>query len=77
MTTAVAAPFRLFPLQVVRTRRLGPSLARVTFAGDDLRAFRSDGYDQFLSLFLPHPGQSEEPPPPRRRTRGSRVSPAG
>ncbi|MFJ5278436.1 siderophore-interacting protein [Streptomyces parvulus] len=59
MTTAVAAPFRFFSLQVVRTRRLGPSLARVTFAGDDLRAFHSDGRDQSLSLFLPHPGQSE------------------
>jgi NADPH-dependent ferric siderophore reductase len=59
MTTAVAAPFRFFSLQVVRTRRLGPSLVRVTFAGPDLRAFRSDGRDQSLSLFLPHPGQRE------------------
>ncbi|WP_030179867.1 siderophore-interacting protein [Streptomyces violaceorubidus] len=59
MTTAVAAPFRFFSLQVVRTRRLGPSLARVTLAGPDLRAFRSDGLDQSLSLFLPHPGQAE------------------
>lgn len=59
MTTAVAAPFRFFALQVVRTRRLGPSLARVSFAGPGLRAFRSDGLDQSLSLFLPHPGQAE------------------
>ncbi|MFI2410173.1 siderophore-interacting protein [Streptomyces sp. NPDC018947] len=59
MTTAVAAPFRFFSLQVVRTRRLGPSLTRVTFAGPDLAGFRSDGRDQSLSLFLPHPGQSE------------------
>ncbi|MFH8972797.1 siderophore-interacting protein [Streptomyces sp. NPDC017890] len=59
MTTAVAAPFRFFSLQVVRTRRLGPSLARVTFAGPDLHAFHSDGRDQSLSLFLPHPGQPE------------------
>ncbi|MFF9769858.1 siderophore-interacting protein [Streptomyces sp. NPDC014636] len=59
MTTAVAAPFRFFSLQVVRTRRLGPSLLRVTFAGADLHAFRSDGHDQSLSLFLPHPGQPE------------------
>ncbi|MEU9354122.1 siderophore-interacting protein [Streptomyces griseoloalbus] len=59
MTTAVATPFRFFSLQVVTTRRLGPSLVRVTFAGPDLRAFRSDGCDQSLSLFLPHPGQSE------------------
>ncbi|MFE0207303.1 siderophore-interacting protein [Streptomyces sp. NPDC058985] len=66
MTTAVAAPFRFFALQVVRTRRLGPSLARVTFAGDDLRAFHSDGLDQSLSLFLPHPGQSEPAVPVER-----------
>ncbi|WP_326722924.1 siderophore-interacting protein [Streptomyces sp. NBC_00243] len=59
MPTAVAAPFRFFSLQVVRTRRLGPSLARVTFAGPDLRAFASNGLDQSLSLFLPHPGQTE------------------
>ncbi|MFF8730352.1 siderophore-interacting protein [Streptomyces sp. NPDC015171] len=59
MTTAVAAPFRFFSLQVVRTRRLGPSLVRVSFAGPDLHAFHSDGRDQSLSLFLPHPGQEE------------------
>ncbi|GHD89547.1 siderophore-interacting protein [Streptomyces naganishii] len=59
MTTAVAAPFRFFSAQVVRTRRLGPSFVRVTFAGDDLHAFRSLGRDQSLSLFLPHPGQAE------------------
>ncbi|SPF03346.1 siderophore-interacting protein [Streptomyces sp. MA5143a] len=57
MTTAVAAPFRFFSLQVVRTERLGPSLVRVSFAGDDLRFFLSDGRDQSLSLFLPQPGQ--------------------
>ena len=59
MTTAVAAPFRFFSLRVVRTRRLGPSLVRVTFAGEDLQHFLSDGCDQSLSLFLPHPGQTE------------------
>ncbi|MCX5056889.1 siderophore-interacting protein [Streptomyces sp. NBC_00452] len=59
MTAAVAAPFRFFSLRVVRTRRLGPSLVRVTFGGDDLHAFHSDGCDQSLSLFLPHPGQRE------------------
>ncbi|MBG0855042.1 siderophore-interacting protein [Streptomyces spinoverrucosus] len=59
MTTAVAAPFRFFSLQVVRTRRLGPSMVRVTFGGEDLAYFFSDGRDQSLSLFLPHPGQRE------------------
>ncbi|TGN72525.1 siderophore-interacting protein [Streptomyces bauhiniae] len=59
MTTAVAAPFRFFALQVARTRRLGPSLLRVTFTGPELAEFHSLGRDQSLSLFLPHPGQRE------------------
>jgi NADPH-dependent ferric siderophore reductase len=59
MATAVASPFRFFSLHVVRTLRLGPSLVRVTFAGDELRDFHSDGCDQSLSLFLPHPGQAQ------------------
>ena len=33
-TTAETAPFRFFDLQVVRTRRLGPSMVRVTFGGE-------------------------------------------
>ncbi|MEU2157822.1 siderophore-interacting protein [Streptomyces sp. NPDC019396] len=57
MTAAAAAPFRFFPLQVVRTRRLGPSLIRVTLGGESLADFASGGRDQSLSLFLPHPGQ--------------------
>ncbi|GHH83135.1 siderophore-interacting protein [Streptomyces sulfonofaciens] len=57
MTTAVAAPFRFFALHVLRTRRLGPSMVRITFGGADLSAFASGGRDQSLSLFLPHPGQ--------------------
>ena len=73
MTTAVAAPFRFFSLQVVRTRRLGPSLVRVTFGGDDLHAFHSDGCDQSLSLFLPHPGQQRA----RRARRARRRLVAG
>ncbi|GAB7108581.1 siderophore-interacting protein [Streptomyces phaeofaciens JCM 4814] len=59
MATAVAAPFRFFSLHVARTLRLSPSLVRVSFAGEDLRHFFSDGHDQSLSLFLPHPGQHE------------------
>lgn len=59
-TEAEIAPFRFFGLQVARTRRLGPSLVRVTFTGqaaDGLRDFAAGGRDQSLSLFLPHPGQ--------------------
>ncbi|MEV6172694.1 siderophore-interacting protein [Streptomyces sp. NPDC051954] len=59
MTTAVVSPFRFFSLHVVRTRRLGPSLVRVTFAGDELRDFHSDGCDQSLSLFIPAEGRTE------------------
>ncbi|MFJ3761355.1 siderophore-interacting protein [Streptomyces sp. NPDC090080] len=59
MTTAVAAPFRFFSLQVVRTRRLGPSLVRVTFDGADLAHFHSEGRDQSLSLFIPAEGRTE------------------
>ncbi|MEW2298972.1 siderophore-interacting protein [Streptomyces sp. NPDC006655] len=59
MTTAVAAPFRFFSLQVARTRRLGPSLVRVTFRGADLAHFHSHGRDQSLSLFLPAEGRTE------------------
>ncbi|WP_326694848.1 siderophore-interacting protein [Streptomyces sp. NBC_01766] len=59
MTTAVSAPFRFFGLHVVRTRRLSPSMARITFGGEDLRGFAAGGRDQSLSLFLPRPGQYE------------------
>ncbi|CAL9421142.1 siderophore-interacting protein [Streptomyces sp. enrichment culture] len=69
MTTAetAALPFSFFPLQVAATRRLGPSLVRVTFTGagdEDLSGFASGGRDQSLSLFLPHPGQPEPVLPP-------------
>lgn len=63
-TAAVTVPFRFFGLTVVRTRRLSTSLVRVTFGGEDLRAFASGGRDQSLSLFLPHPGQPEPVLPP-------------
>ncbi|MFF9867930.1 siderophore-interacting protein [Streptomyces sp. NPDC013953] len=67
MTTAETVPFRFFALQVDRTRRLGPSLVRVTFTGEtagELKGFASGGRDQSLSLFLPHPGQPEPVLPP-------------
>ncbi|MDV5145837.1 siderophore-interacting protein [Streptomyces sp. SBC-4] len=64
MTTADTAPFQFFSLQVDRTRRLGPSLVRVTFTGEDLKRFAAGGRDQSLSLFLPHPGQEAPVLPP-------------
>ncbi|WP_328298802.1 siderophore-interacting protein [Streptomyces sp. NBC_00435] len=51
------AHFRFFGLEVVRTRRLGHSFLRITFGGESLRDFRSGGYDQSLSLFLPPAGR--------------------
>lgn len=48
-----AQHFRFFGLEVLRTRRLGHSFLRVTFGGESLADFRSGGYDQSLSLFLP------------------------
>ncbi|MFG2709060.1 siderophore-interacting protein [Streptomyces goshikiensis] len=57
VTAPDAAPaiahFRFFELEVLRTRRLGHSFLRVTFGGESLADFRSGGYDQSLSLFLP------------------------
>ncbi|WP_328925826.1 siderophore-interacting protein [Streptomyces sp. NBC_00190] len=47
------AHFRFFALDVLRTRRLGHSFLRVTFGGESLADFRSGGFDQSLSLFLP------------------------
>ncbi|MFD7322822.1 siderophore-interacting protein [Streptomyces sp. NPDC059875] len=64
MTNAETAPFQFFSLQVDRTRRLGPSLVRVTFTGEDLKSFAAGGRDQSLSLFLPHPGQEAPVLPP-------------
>ncbi|MFJ3585212.1 siderophore-interacting protein [Streptomyces sp. NPDC090127] len=64
MANAETAPFQFFRLQVDRTRRLGPSLVRVTFTGEDLTSFASGGRDQSLSLFLPHPGQQAPVLPP-------------
>jgi NADPH-dependent ferric siderophore reductase len=58
MTTAVAGAFRFFDAHVVRSRRLGRSIVRVTFGGEQLRDFAGGGRDQSFSLFLPHPGQS-------------------
>ncbi|MFI9149842.1 siderophore-interacting protein [Streptomyces sp. NPDC053367] len=59
MSTPDTLAFRFFSLHVVRTRRLGPSLVRVTFAGDDLAHFHSGGRDQSLSLFIPAEGRTE------------------
>ncbi|MBA0050539.1 siderophore-interacting protein [Streptomyces sp. AJS327] len=56
---APAVPFEFFELRVVRTRRLSPSMLRVTLGGDQLSGLTSGGRDQRFKLFLPHPGQTE------------------
>ncbi|MBM7439002.1 siderophore-interacting protein [Streptomyces sp. HB132] len=62
MTTATApaiAPFRFFGLTVLRTCRLSPSMRRITLGGPGSDGFVAGGRDQSLSIFLPHPGQTE------------------
>jgi NADPH-dependent ferric siderophore reductase len=53
----IAAQYGFFEARVVRSRRLGPTMVRVTFGGGQLKGFASGGRDQSFSLFLPHPGQ--------------------
>ncbi|PYC88212.1 NADPH-dependent ferric siderophore reductase [Streptomyces tateyamensis] len=53
----VSGQFRFFDAHVLRARRLGPTLTRITFGGEQLAGLASGGRDQSFSLFLPHPGQ--------------------
>ncbi|MFI7575460.1 siderophore-interacting protein [Micromonospora sp. NPDC049497] len=55
----VALQYRLFAAQVVAVRTVGTSLVRVTLGGPELAGFAGGGRDQSVSVFLPHPGQSE------------------
>ncbi|KAB1946317.1 siderophore-interacting protein [Micromonospora sp. ALFpr18c] len=61
MSTSTVAPvapqFRFFAAHVVRSRRIGASLIRVTLGGPELVDVAGGGRDQSVSLFLPHPGQ--------------------
>lgn len=54
---ARTVPFEFFDAYVVRTRRLGPTMLRITLGGESLRHFASGGRDQRVKLFLPQPGQ--------------------
>ncbi|MFC4029925.1 siderophore-interacting protein [Streptomyces polygonati] len=54
----IAGQFRFFRAHVVSSRRLGPTLVRITFGGEQLASFASGGRDQSFSLFLPRPGQA-------------------
>lgn len=50
--------FRLFPVTVLRVRRLGPSFVRITFADECLRGFGNGGDDQRIKIVLPKPGRT-------------------
>ncbi|MFI9487175.1 siderophore-interacting protein [Promicromonospora sp. NPDC052451] len=43
--------------EVVNTKRVTPSMMRVTLGGDGLAQFTPAGYDQWFRLFLPRAGQ--------------------
>jgi len=52
--------YRFFDFEVARTRRVSPSVQRVTFRGarpEDLAEFASGGRDQRFKLFFPQPGE--------------------
>ncbi|WP_433325908.1 siderophore-interacting protein [Spirillospora sp. CA-294931] len=53
----MTTPFLFFDVIVLRTRRLSPTMRRITFAGH-LDEFASGGRDQRLKLFLPRPHQN-------------------
>ncbi|MFC6017284.1 siderophore-interacting protein [Plantactinospora solaniradicis] len=53
--TPLVAPWRLFPAEVARLRRMSPSFLRVTFTGADLDTFADPGYDQRIKLVFPVP----------------------
>ncbi|WP_410808909.1 siderophore-interacting protein [Micromonospora sp. 067-2] len=70
MSTSTVEPvvlqYRFFAAHVVRVRRVGVSLIRVTFGGAELTGFAGGGRDQSVSLFLPHPGQGAPVVPTER-----------
>lgn len=47
--------FRL--IEVIRTERLSPHMARITFGGPDLAGFASPGFDDHIKVFFPAPGE--------------------
>jgi NADPH-dependent ferric siderophore reductase len=49
--------YRPFAVRVARVARLTPHFTRVTFTGDDLRWFGTDGLDQRVKLVLPLDGR--------------------
>ncbi|MCI2416376.1 siderophore-interacting protein [Saccharopolyspora sp. K220] len=50
--------YRLFPVEVARVRRLGPSFVRLTFTAECLSDFGAGGVDQRIKLVLAQPGRT-------------------
>ncbi|TDD07806.1 siderophore-interacting protein [Saccharopolyspora terrae] len=50
--------YRLFPVEVTRVLRLGPSFVRITFGGACLSGFGFGGHDQRIKIVLPKPGRA-------------------
>ncbi|MFE4373721.1 siderophore-interacting protein [Streptomyces sp. NPDC056835] len=53
------APYQFFSVEVLRTERVTPSMARVVLGGPDLARMATAGRDQRVKLFLPRPGERE------------------
>lgn len=49
-----ATPYRLFDVTLARRERLTPSLIRLTFGGDDVRAMATHAADQRIKIFFPN-----------------------
>lgn len=54
-TAPAVRPFDLFSAEVRALRRLSPSFLRVTFAGETLKHFADNGFDQRFKLIFPAP----------------------
>lgn len=48
---------RCLPVRLLRARQLGPTLRRLTLAGEGLTTFAPRGPDEYFGLVLPPPGQ--------------------
>lgn len=62
-------------LQVLRTQRITPKMARVTLGGEELTGFPGGGPDQRIKMFFPAPGQDRPAMP--RASSGGPVWPPG
>ena len=53
MNAASEPAFRPYRVTVARRQRLSPHFIRITFAGEHLDTFGTDGYDQRIKILLP------------------------